>query len=161
VGQYGRVGAARAEIAALLFRYADAVDAGDFANAAELFAHATFRAAVGDGVHTRAGAEEVRDQFERLVITYDGTPATKHLTTNVVIEVDDEGGTATCRSYFTVLQARPDFPLQPIVAGRYHDRFERVDGTWRFVDRLVLTDLVGDTGRHLRGTSPSPAAAAT
>jgi hypothetical protein len=54
------------------------------------------------------------------------------------------------RSYFTVFQALPDFPLQPIIAGRYHDAFERVDGTWRFADRLILSDLIGDLSRHLR-----------
>jgi len=25
-----------------------------------------------------------------------------------------------------------------------------VDGTWRFVDRCVLSDLIGDLKRHLR-----------
>jgi len=49
-----------------------------------------------------------------------------------------------------LLQALPDLPLQPIVSGRYHDRFERSDGQWRFVERRVRTDLVGDVTRHLR-----------
>ena len=80
----------------------------------------------------------------------DGTPRTKHVTTNLAINVDEEAGTATARSYFTALQALPDLPLQTIVAGRYHDRFERRDGEWRFVDRRVRTDLVGDVSRHLR-----------
>jgi len=40
--------------------------------------------------------------------------------------------------------------LQPIVSGRYHDRFERRDGQWRFVQRHVRTDLLGDVSRHLR-----------
>jgi len=44
----------------------------------------------------------------------------------------------------------PDLPLQPIVSGRYHDCFERSDGQWRFVERRVRTDLVGDVTRHLR-----------
>jgi hypothetical protein len=40
--------------------------------------------------------------------------------------------------------------LQPIVSGRYYDRFERRDGQWRFVERRVRTDLVGEVSRHLR-----------
>jgi hypothetical protein len=40
-------------------------------------------------------------------------------------------------------------PLQPIVAGRYLDRFARVDGAWRFAERRILVDLVGDLSRHL------------
>ena len=57
--------------------------------------------------------------------TRTGTPHTKHLVTNLVIDVDDVAGTASARSYFTVLQSLPDFPLQPIIAGRYRDDFER------------------------------------
>ena len=29
-------------------------------------------------------------------------------------------------------------------------RFERRDGQWRFAERHVLIDLVGDVSRHLR-----------
>jgi hypothetical protein len=39
--------------------------------------------------------------------------------------------------------------LQPIVDGRYHDTFERQQGTWRFSERRFLVDLVGDTSHHL------------
>jgi hypothetical protein len=44
----------------------------------------------------------------------DGTPRTKHVTTNITINVDDAAGTATSRAYFTVLQALPGLALQPI-----------------------------------------------
>ena len=27
--------------------------------------------------------------------------------------------------------------------------FERVDGVWRFADRLIFSDLIGDLSRHL------------
>ena len=53
------------------------------------------------------------------------------------------------RSYFTVFQATPALPLQPIIAGRYHDRFARADGTWHFADRRIFMDLVGDLREHL------------
>jgi hypothetical protein len=43
--------------------------------------------------------------------------------------------------------------LQPIVSGRYHDSFERRDGRWRFAERRVRTDLVGDVSRHLRDSA--------
>ena len=79
----------------------------------------------------------------------DGTPRTKHVTTNLVIDADDAAGTATARSYFTVLQQLEDFPLQPVIAGRYHDTFERVDDDWRLTERVILCDLVGDLSRHL------------
>ena len=52
-----------------------------------------------------------------------------------------------------MLQARPDLPLQMIIAGRYHDAFARVDGAWRFTDRLIFSDLVGDLSHHLKNTT--------
>ena len=60
---------------------------------------------------------------DNVIVYEDGTPRTKHVT-NIAIEVDAEAGTASARSYFTVLQALPDLPLQIIVSGRYLDRFE-------------------------------------
>jgi 3-phenylpropionate/cinnamic acid dioxygenase small subunit len=131
----------------LIATYAELVDDGDFAGVGILLADATFTGAAGS-VSGRVAIEKMlRDN---LIVYDDGTPRTKHVTTNIVIEVDEEAGTAVSRSYFTALQALPDFPLQPIVSGRYQDRFERGDGQWRFVERRVRTDLVGDVSRHLR-----------
>src|ERR1700710_2754149 len=125
----------------LIAAYAELVDAGDFAGVGVLLAQATFTGGTG----TVTGRDAIEKMLRDNVIVYDdGTPRTKHVTTNVAIEVDDEAATAVSRSYFTVLQAAPDVPLQLIVSGRYHDRFERRDGRWRFVERRVLTDLIGD-----------------
>jgi 3-phenylpropionate/cinnamic acid dioxygenase small subunit len=139
------------EIATLLFTYAALVDAGDFTGVGTLFEHATFRAATPSGdVALAQGSEGARRNFAVVQLYEDGTPRTKHVTTNVIVEVDDDAGTARSRSYFSVLQAVPGkLPLQVVVAGRYHDTFERVDGRWRFTDRLILTDLVGDVSAHL------------
>jgi 3-phenylpropionate/cinnamic acid dioxygenase small subunit len=135
----------RAAIAALIYGYAERLDAGDLAGVAALFADATYRSAQG-GTYRGAGA--VQAVLERRVVLYDGVPRTRHLTTNLVIEL--AGDAAAARSSFTVLQAAPGGPLQPIVAGRYHDRFVRAGGAWRFADRLIFMDLVGDLSRHLR-----------
>jgi hypothetical protein len=49
-----------------------------------------------------------------------------------------------------VLQQTDELPLQSIVAGRYHDRFECVQGQSRFSYRdLTLIDMVGDVSHHL------------
>jgi 3-phenylpropionate/cinnamic acid dioxygenase small subunit len=136
-----------AAITALVHRYAELLDQGDLDGTAALFAHATWRS-VGRA-QPLEGAEAVRRGYDN-VILYDGVPSTKHVISNLTIDVDD-AGTATARSYFTVLQGRPDFPLQPVLAGRYEDRFEKVDGQWRFAERVIHPDLVGDLSRHLRG----------
>ena len=95
-------------------------------------------------------------QVGNLIARYaDGTPGTKHVTTNLILEFDEDGVGATARSYFTVLQAVPGLPLQPIVAGRYRDRFERGDGVWRFSERRYLIDLVGDVSHHMLTELPS------
>jgi 3-phenylpropionate/cinnamic acid dioxygenase small subunit len=96
------------------------------------------------------GAAAVQQLYEQWTRRYeDDTPRTHHVTTNLIIEVDDERSTATCRSYFTVFQQTPALSLQPIVAGRYADRFERVDGTWRFSARHMAVRLAGDVSHHL------------
>ncbi|MFJ1933159.1 MULTISPECIES: nuclear transport factor 2 family protein [unclassified Kitasatospora] len=77
-------------------------------------------------------------------------PRTQHVTTNLSVEVDEPAGTAVARSYVTVLRALPGFPLQPIAAARYHDRFELQSGQWQFAERRVRLTLVGDVSRHLR-----------
>jgi 3-phenylpropionate/cinnamic acid dioxygenase small subunit len=139
----------RAAIERIVYGYADRVDAGDFAGVAALFAHATYK---GGGPEDPGvvGADAVLAIQEQMIRRYDdGTPRTKHVTTNLVIDADDTAGTAYARSYFTVLQQVDDFPLQIVIAGRYHDRFERVDGEWRLTERVILCDLIGDLSRHL------------
>jgi 3-phenylpropionate/cinnamic acid dioxygenase small subunit len=131
----------------LIATYAELVDDGDFAGVGALLSDATF---TGSGAPV-SGASAIAQMLRDMVIVYDdGTPRTRHVTTNVVIEVDEEAGTALARAYFTVLQALPGFPLQPGVSGRYRDRFERRNGRWGFAERRVLVGLVGDVSRHLR-----------
>ena len=133
----------------LIATYAELVDSGDFAGLGALLADATF---TGSGAPV-SGAVAIEQMFRDMLIVYDdGTPRTKHVTTNVII---DEGagtgtGTATARSYVTVFQARPGLTLQAIMSGRYQDRFERRDGHWRFTERQVRVDLAGDLSGHLR-----------
>jgi len=142
-------GSARDQITDLLYLYAERIDAGDFTAVADLFADAEISAEGSDEV--RRGRDEVLAMYERTTRRYgDGTPRTKHVVTNPVVDVDEPSGEATARSYFTVLQAVPgQLALQPIVAGRYHDRFAKTDGAWRFSRRHMTVDLVGDVSHHL------------
>jgi 3-phenylpropionate/cinnamic acid dioxygenase small subunit len=133
----------------IVYGYAERIDLGDFAGVAELFAHAKYKGGGPDdpGVD---GAGPVQQILETMVRRYDdGTPRTKHVTTNLVIDADEDAGTATARSYYTVLQELDGFALQPIIAGRYHDTFQRVDGEWRLTERVIFCDLIGDLSRHL------------
>jgi 3-phenylpropionate/cinnamic acid dioxygenase small subunit len=135
------------EIENLVYAYAERIDAGDFAGVAELFRNGRIQAQPGVVFE---GVDEVRRLYEGATRRYDdGTPRTRHVTTNVAVVVDDEAGTATARSYYTVLQQTDALALQPIVAGRYHDTFHRVAGEWWFDTREMFVDLVGDVSHHL------------
>ena len=135
-------------IETLIMTYAERVDLGDFAGVADLFDGASYRSVLGDDVMVQDGRDAVLATFESLVRRYpDGTPRTKHVTTNLMVEVD--GDTATSRCYYTVMQQTDVLPLQPIICGRYHDAFAKRDGTWRFADRLIFSDLIGDLSHHL------------
>lgn len=138
----------QAALTGLICRYADLIDSGDFEGIADLFAHAVIRS----GPNSFSGRDQLLPLWRDLVRTYgDGRTLTKHLITNIVIEVDGDGRTARSRSSATVLQAcPPDFPLQVIATSRHLDRFERVDGRWRFTEREDVTDLVGDLSHHTR-----------
>ena len=139
-------------ISALVMTYAERIDAGDLDGVAALFEHATWRSSVR--AEPLRGAAEVRRAYDG-VLLYDGVPGTRHVVTNLVVELEPPDR-ARARSTFTVFQARPDFPLQPVICGRYHDTFERIAGAWRFADRLIVPELIGDLSRHLR-PGPGPA----
>ena len=140
-------------ISNLLFEYTHRFDAGDFASAAELFKHA--RIIVGaDG--STVGSDELLATWQKMVIVSDetGTPHTKHMCTNSIIEVNEAGNTATAKSYYMVYQQTPTLPLQAIVGGRYYDEFECVEDQWRFCLRdYRMMEMVGDVSQHLRNFS--------
>jgi 3-phenylpropionate/cinnamic acid dioxygenase small subunit len=137
------------EIANLIYRYNEFIDNGDLPGAAALFKNAKLKL---------MGHDELQDDvatlamLQRVVKIYpDGTPRTKHIVTNPIIEVDEASGKATCRSQYTVFQATDDIPMQVIAGGRYHDSFERVDGKWRFSYRnFTLFDMHGNISGHLK-----------
>ena len=140
---------AETAIANLLYTYAERFDAGDFEGAAALFDRATIILAGGRATD---GAELLGIWRSRIVLYPCGTPRTKHLVTNPIIAVDEAIGTATCRSYYTVLQQVDDKPLQVIAAGRYHDAFRRHGGEWHFASRdYSHFDMAGDLTGHLLG----------
>lgn len=140
------------EIENLVYTYAERIDAGDLDGVAALFAHGRI-CGVEDGPPETIfeGTTRVRQMYDMAPRLYDdGTPKTKHFTTNVIVRVDEDAGTASGSAYYCVTQATPTFPLQIIVTGRYRDTFHRVDGTWWFDTRIMFVDQVGDTSHHLK-----------
>ncbi len=144
------------QIENLLYLYAERIDDGDFEGVADLFTHGRI-CGIENGPPEMVfeGRARVLTMYEQSTRRYDdGTPKTKHVITNARIEVDETSGAATAHSSYTVLQATPDLPLQPIITGHYVDTFHRVDGAWCFQTRTMFVDQVGDLSHHLRYALP-------
>lgn len=132
----------------LLGRYCELIDVGDFDGVGALFASGSL--ATGDGTDFATGAEAVAAFYRSSTQLHDGLPRTKHLVLDSVFEEPDLDGSVTVRSSYVVLQAVAGLALQPIIAGRYVDRFERnADDAWSFAQRRFHVDLVGDLSHHL------------
>ncbi len=133
-----------ASITELMIQYCDLIDCGDLAGCAALFE----KGAWGIVGTLAKGAEEVSAQLDNVTL-YDGRPNTRHLMSNVAINVDPSGQTATAKSCITVMQHVPDdFAMQPIFIGSYNDTFAKDGDAWHFVERAITPDLIGDMSRH-------------
>jgi len=143
------------EISNLIYTYAERIDLGDFAGLGKLFERAVITTAPEQGEGVR-GADAATKMYADWTRTYADSRSptgktlhTKHVTTNLQVYVDAAGRTAKTRCYFTVMMQTGTLPLQPIISGRYHDEFEKVDGRWWFTRRHIITDLVGNLSEHL------------
>lgn len=136
----------------LIYRYAELLDSGDLDGVADLFRHGRICGVENGPPETVfAGPDGVRRMYDMAIYVYpDGTPKTRHNTSNVALHIDEAAGTASARSYYSVTQATPELPLQVIVTGHYHDTFHRVDGQWWFDTRVMFLDQIGDVSRHLK-----------
>ncbi len=141
-------------ITALLYRYAECIDAADFDGIGALFADGKitnegYRGAIvgRDAVHDLyAGTNRVHS---------DGTLRTRHLATNVFVDIDESAGTATARSAFVVFQATR---CPPVAADRRRP-LSRCVRTRRA--RLALhapPHPLGTGGRRTRTPDPRPLA---
>lgn len=139
----------------LLYLYAERMDDGDLEGAAALFRHARIKVQSSEALLDEAGILQLWQQY--LKIYPCGTPRTKHVISNPLIDIDETAGKATIRAYYTVLQATDGLALQPIAAGRYHDAFERIGQDWRFCFRdYSQLEFSGDLSFHLHGREPPP-----
>ncbi len=131
----------------LVFRYARCLDRSDYAGVGRLFAHADLYSQ--GRLVARSDPALVEDIWRRTIRPHDGgTPRTRHVVTNLIIEPEGDDR-ARSESYVMVIQQTHSLPLQPIVAGDYFDRFARVDGQWRFVERHVGIEMFGNLAEHL------------
>jgi hypothetical protein len=140
------------EILNLIAQYTHYVDQAQFDKVGELFTNGTLITSF----NSPKGKEQVEKHLtDNLQVYSDGTLRTAHVTTNIVLNIDEAAGTATSVSYLTLFQNNPDtdFPLQAILTGRYHDHFRLADGEWQFESRELVPTLIGNLSQHAKAGS--------
>jgi len=149
---------ARQVIEEIMYRYAYCIDTADIETLGNIFAAGALISQ--DGTETR-GPKAITELFSEAIIFYDAdgnkvpyvrkqcSPLTRHVTTNVITEFDNQIAVADVKSYFTVYQTIDG--ANPIIAGgRYEDRFERDPYGWHLIERRILIDNLGDMSHHLK-----------
>jgi hypothetical protein len=123
----------RQEIQDVLVRYCRAVDRGDL----ELLRSVYHPDATDDHGIFSGNAHEFAEWL--LAVPGRGELVTQHHLTNSAVVV--EGDTARAETYFVAVHRRPGPPVTVgQFGGRYADRLERRDGTWRIASRVVVHD---------------------
>lgn len=150
------------QIAELVVRYGDAVDAHDVPALRALFsddARWAWANGLGEGVGIDAVIELLTGRFHTI-------DASLHVSHGHVIELDDDDADRATGVLFSHAEVtREGTPM--ISALRYDDAYRRVDGTWRFAERVLsfyyyvnAETYVGDlvSGTPVRaGETPMPA----
>jgi len=139
------------EISCLINEYSRKVDSGDLEGFAALFADGAWFL---EGTQPNYGSQAITENVTSNLILYsDGTPRTRHVNTNVNIEVDAQHNRATCQRYVSILQQTDKLPLQVIASGDYFDEFAKTGGRWHFTKTEVRRPFLGDVSHHIKGDS--------
>lgn len=137
-------------ITTLIYRYAECIDSADFDGLSELFANGCIRSpSAAEPGESMTGTQTGRFYAATNRVHEDGTLRTRHISTNLIVDIEEDRDTATARSYYVVFQATEKLPFQAIVGGRYEDRFARAEGEWHFAERVIHVDQIGDLSEHL------------
>lgn len=136
------------EIRNLLYSYCWLVDSGDFEGLGELFQDADI--SYGGKLTYSRDPEAYIQSLTPIKRYKDGTPKTVHMCIDPIIEVTEDGLTATAKSYTVVLQGiTKKFPPQIIWIDRKFDTFIKESGKWKFRTRNFVTRAQGDTSFHM------------
>ena len=146
--------AAEDEIARLISAYCTGIDTGHLDDTAQLFAEGTWYLTPDSPL---SGTEDVARFLHDNAILYAGVPGTRHVVTNIRIDLAGDRATARAQSYVIVFQAVPGSAPEIIFQGAYDDAFAHSGSSWHFAERRILTDGTGDMSRHLKGAQPVPA----
>ena len=133
---------AKFEITELISRYGNFLDAGDFDGLESLFvADAVFRIVPDGGVPDLVGSHGIREAVERRwALVHQGVQR-RHVMSNIVVESLD-GDRARARTVLVVYEVAkaPGSQIHLHGLGVYEDQLVRLNGAWRFKERLLILD---------------------
>lgn len=120
----------------LVYEYSRALDVGDLSGAADFFAEkgSMSRPMTPDQII------EGRETIRASLLTRPKGLLTKHLASNILIEVENRDS-ARGISYLTMVAATPGDAKPPFLSpgpiyfGEFKDRFVREHGVWKFLER--------------------------
>ncbi len=139
---------AREAVTRLIHAYCTTLDDGRLDDTADLFTDGVWRPGPTLAL---TGRDEVAEFLHANIILYaDGTTGTRHVVSNICIDLDEHGRSAIARSYVIVYQSIDRAQPHIIFQGRYEDSFSCRGGVWLFTERRVLPDGFGDLTRHMR-----------
>ena len=121
----------------LVYEYSRALDLGDMSAAADCFA------ANGSMARPMAPDQVIqgRETIRTSLLTRPKTLLTKHLATNIMIDVESRDS-ASGLSYLTMISTTPPADVKPpylsqgpVYFGEFRDRYVRENGIWKFLER--------------------------
>ncbi len=118
----------------LVHAYCRAVDRGDFAQLKNLYHH--------DGVDAHGGfsAGTADDFFDQLISARPYIRSMQHNITTVNFAISGHGAEGEVYTIAIHTIAGKDRDLDLVVGGRYLDKYEKRDDTWKIVERTIVTD---------------------
>ena len=123
------------EIQELIALYAYYADAGDAEGFSQLLAHADLW--VQGALLVSKNAARLKKQFAATPRVEGG--GRRHVTTNIIVKRQGPG-LASSTACFAWIESGPGKPPRILQCGVYSDRFEQVDGAWRFTERRAVSD---------------------
>ena len=124
----------------LIYRYADLLDRGAPDEAAALFDHSDFYVGQETTPLSRVGQNRMAEVFRQWIGMFPGNggaPCIRHVTTNLIITLIG-ADTARSESSVVVFQSDNTRAMRAVAGGTYNDLFKRVEGRWRFAERVLL-----------------------
>lgn len=124
----------------LTAKYSHFVDYREFEKLGELLADASFRLTWGaEGIETGEiiGRREIEGFYADHLAS---RRPSRHVITNIAIDLDGDGQGAEVHSYLTSVGHPPE-PPSVLLSGHYEDRFEKIDGDWRYVRKYCVMEL--------------------